>query len=153
VVGALDEPAHLLTAWLVLAAASSRTTAMRVLPWVLAGAVLLDLDHVPLFLGLDVTATQSGRPITHSLATVALLLAAALAVRPSRAALAGLAIGAGTQLLRDLCTGPGVPLFWPVSDADARLPYLSYLLVLLPLAGVATDRRLSGRAGGAAAGG
>ena len=31
-----------------------RTAALRLLPWVLAGAVLLDLDHVPLFLGLDV---------------------------------------------------------------------------------------------------
>jgi inner membrane protein len=153
VVGVLDEPAHLLTAWLVLAAASGRTTALRVLPWVLAGAVLLDLDHVPLFLGLDVTATQSGRPVTHSLATVAVLLAAALVVRPWRRPLTALAIGAGTHLLRDLCTGPGVPLSWPLSDADVRLPYLAYLLVLAALAGAAGVRRISGRAGGAAAGG
>jgi inner membrane protein len=153
VLGALDEPAHLLTAWLVLAAFSARTTALRLLPWVLAGAVLLDLDHVPLVLGLDVTATPSGRPVTHSLSTVAVLLVAALAVRRWRVALAGLAAGAATQLLRDLATGPGVPLFWPVLSVDVRLPYLMYLLVLLTLAGVATARRrgISGRTGAAAA--
>jgi inner membrane protein len=152
VLGVLDEPAHLLTAWLVLAAFSARTTALSALPWVLAGAVLLDLDHVPLFLGLDVTATQAGRPVTHSLTTVVVLLVAALAVRRRRVALAGLAVGATTQLLRDLCTGPGVPLFWPAASADVRLPYLSYLLVLVALTGVATARRVSGRAGGGGAG-
>ena len=153
VLGALDEPAHLLTAWLVLAAASARTTALRLLPWVLAGAVLLDLDHVPLFLGLDVTATQSGRPVTHSLTTVGVLLAASAAVRPWRTALAGLALGAATQLLRDLSTGPGVPLVWPALWADVRLPYLPYLLALLALAVAATARRLSAGAGGEAADG
>jgi inner membrane protein len=142
VLGVLDEPAHLLTAWLVLAAVTARTTALRFLPWVLAGAVLLDLDHVPLFLGLDVTATQSGRPVTHSLTTVAVLLLAALVVRRWRGALAGLALGAATQLLRDLSTGPGVPLFWPFVAVDVRLPYLSYLLVLVALAVAATARRL-----------
>ena len=153
VVGALDEPAHLLTAWLVLAACSARTTALRLLPWVLAGAVLLDLDHVPLFLGLDVTATQSGRPVTHSLTTVAVLLAASAAVHPWRTALAGLAVGAGTHLLRDLCTGPGVPLSWPALSVDVRLPYLAYQLVLVGLTVAAACRRVSGRAGGAAADG
>ena len=151
VLGLLDEPAHLLTAWLVLAAGTARTTALRILPWVLAGAVLLDLDHVPLFLGFDVTATQSGRPVPHSLTTVAVLLLAALVVRRWRAALAGLAAGVATQLLRDLSTGPGVPLFWPVLAADVRLPYLAYLLVLVTLVVTATARRISGRADGAAA--
>ena len=151
VLGLLDKPAHVLTAWLVLAALTARTTALRVLPWVLAGAVLLDLDHVPLFLGLAVTATASGRPVTHSLATVAVLLALGLAVRRRRSALAGLAVGAATQLLRDLSTGPGVPLLWPALSADVRLPYVCYLLVLVALTGAATVRRISGRAGGAAA--
>ena len=149
--GLLDEPAHLLTAWLVLAAVTARTTALGILPWVLAGAVLLDLDHVPLFLGFDVTATQSGRPVTHSLTTVAVLLLAALVVRRWRAALAGLAAGVATQLLRDLSTGPGVPLFWPVLATDVRLPYLAYVLVLVALVVAATTRRISGRADGAAA--
>ena len=152
VVGALDEPAHLLTAWLVLAAVTARTTALRLLPWVLAGAVLLDLDHVPLFLGFDVAATQSGRPVTHSLTTVAVLLAASLAVRRRRTSLAGLAAGAATQLLRDLFTGPGVPLWWPALSADVRLPYLGYLAMVGALTLAATLRRLPGRVSGPADG-
>jgi inner membrane protein len=154
VLGVLDEPAHLLTAWLVLATFSARTTALRLLPWVLAGAVLLDLDHVPVFLGLDVSATPSGRPVTHSLVTVAALLVAAVAVRRWRLPLTGLAVGTATQLLRDLCTGPGVPLFWPLG-ADVRLDYLPYALVLTALTVAATLRRLprrvSDRAAAAAA--
>ncbi len=150
VLGVLDEPAHLLTAWLVLATFSARTTALRLLPWVLAGAVLLDLDHVPVFLGLDVSATPSGRPVTHSLVTVAALLVAAAAVRRWRLPLTGLAVGTATQLLRDLCTGPGVPLFWPLG-ADVRLDYLAYVLVLTALVAAGTLRRVSDRAAAAAA--
>lgn len=161
VLGVLDEPAHLLTAWLAVAAVTARTTSLRSLPWVLAGAVLLDLDHVPLFLGVDaVAATPGGRPVTHSLATLAVLLLAAAAVRRWRLPLVGFAAGAATQLVRDLSTGPGVPLFWPLAPDSIRLPYLPYLLVLVALTGVAVARRwfgnrprVSGRAGGAAAGG
>ena len=149
---ALDEPAHLLTAWLVLAAATARLSGLRVLPWVLAGAVLLDLDHVPLYLGLDVSVTPWGRPVSHSLLTVALLLLGAAAVRRWRVPLAGLAVGVATQLLRDLATGPGVPLLWPALAQDVRLRYLPYAVVLAALAAVAAARRLSGRAAGAAAG-
>ncbi len=67
--------------------------------------------------------------------------------------LAALAIGAGTQLLRDLSTGPGVPLLWPLADGDVRLPYWPYVVVLAALTAVATVRRLSARAAGAAAAG
>ena len=151
-VAALDEAAHLLTAWLVLAAVTARTSALPVLPWVLAGAVLLDLDHVPLYLGMDVSLTPGGRPVSHSLLTVALLLAGAAAVRRWRVPLAGLAVGVATQLLRDLATGPGVPLLWPALAADLRLPYPAYAVVVTVLAAGATVRRLSGRATGAAAG-
>ena len=149
---ALDEPAHLLTAWLVLAAVTARPAGLPVLPWILAGAVLLDLDHVPLYLGLDVAASPGGRPVTHSLLTVAVLLAAAAAVRRARLPLAGFALGVATQLLRDLATGPGVPLLWPVLDGSVRVPYQPYAVVLVALAAVATARRLSDPAAGAAAG-
>lgn len=149
---ALDEPAHLLTAWLVLAAATARTAGLRLLPWVLAGAVLLDLDHVPLYLGADIAVSPGGRPVTHSLLTVAVLLAGAAAIRRWRVPLAGLAFGVATQLLRDLATGPGVPLLWPALVEDLRMPYLPYALVLVALAVAATARRLTGRAAGAATG-
>ena len=150
VVGVLDEPAHLLTAWLVLAAATARTTVLRLTPWVLAASVLIDLDHVPLYLGADVAATPGGRPVTHSLLTVLVLLAAAGTVRRWRVPLAGLAVGAGSHLLRDLSTGPGVPLLWPALDGDVRLPYWPYLLVLVALTAMAGARRFSAR--GASAG-
>jgi len=151
VVGLLDEPAHLLTAWLALAACSPRTARLRLLPWVLLGAVAIDLDHVPLYLGADgITADGGGRPVTHSLLTVAVLLAlAVVAGRP----LSGLAAGVGLHLARDLATGPGVPLLWPMDSSDVRIPYLPYLLFLVVLTLVATGRRISASATGAAAAG
>jgi inner membrane protein len=84
-VAVLDESAHLLTAGLTVAAIHPRTTSKPALLWVLAGSVLLDLDHVPMYLGLDVSAGHSGgRPVTHSLATVAGLIGSAAAVRRLR---------------------------------------------------------------------
>lgn len=142
VVGLLDEPAHLLTAWLFVAACTGRTARLRVLPWLLAGSVLLDLDHVPLFLGAEwIAATPGGRPVTHSLITIVLLLTASAMVRPWRLPLAGVAAGTATQLVRDLSTGPGIPLFWPLLDGDVRLPYLPYLGILVALAVAATILR------------
>jgi inner membrane protein len=142
--GVLDESAHLLTAWLALAALTARTTALPGWPWVLAGAMLLDLDHVPLILGAEwVAATAGGRPVTHSLTTVVVLLTAATTCRGWRIPLIGLAAGAALHLARDIATGPGVPLFWPFAPDDTRLPYWPYLLVLGALATLAVVRRLS----------
>ena len=151
VLGLLDEPAHLLTAWLAVAAWSSRTVRVRLLPWVLLGAVAIDVDHIPLYLGADgITADGDGRPVTHSLLTVAVLLAAALVAGHP---LLGLAAGVGLHLVRDLATGPGLPLLWPVADADVRVPYLPYLVLLVVLTLIATGRRISAPATGAAGAG
>ena len=132
--GLLDEPAHLLTAWLLLVALLPRRR-RDVLPWALLGAVAIDLDHVPLYLWGVGTATLEGRPVTHSLAFAAvLLLAAALATRmPGRRAavpVAGLAVGVLLHLVRDVATGPGVPLVWPVRDASVLMPYPVYAALL-----------------------
>jgi inner membrane protein len=135
VVALLDEPAHLLTAWLVLGVLPRRTRPPR--PWVLLGAVAIDVDHVPLYLWHVGTATENGRPVTHGLLTVLLLLAAALAVRRLRAPLTGLACGVTMHLVRDLATGPGVPLVWPLSPASVLVPYGPYA-ALLCVAAVAT---------------
>jgi inner membrane protein len=141
--GVLDESAHLLTAWLALAALTARTTALPGWPWVLAGAVFIDLDHVPLFLGAEwVAATAGGRPVTHSLTTVVVLLTAATTCRGWRMPLIGLAAGVALHLARDIATGPGVPLFWPLAADDTRLPYWPYLVVLVALATLAVVRRL-----------
>lgn len=129
VVGLLDEPAHLLTAALVLLALPPRFWQPDG-GWVLLGSVALDIDHVPLFLGDPGFAVDGGRPPTHSLVTVLVLLLGAAAVPKLRRALGGLALGAGLHLLRDVATGPGIPLLWPLTRAAVAVPYLAYLTLL-----------------------
>jgi inner membrane protein len=143
VTAVLDEPAHLLTAGLLLAAVLP-WRARAVAPWALAGAVLIDLDHLPFYLWGALTSEDAGRPVTHSLAAAAALTAAA-AVAPGRlrAALSGLALGVGLHLVRDLATGPGVPLWWPVEDDGVLVPYAWYALVLGIATAVAVGRQLS----------
>jgi inner membrane protein len=146
VVGLLDEPAHLLTAWLALAAlglAGLRGRPSALLPWVLVGSVALDADHVPLYLWGEPVAHQGSRPVTHAAVTVVvLLLVAALPRARLRTAAVGLAAGVALHLLRDVATGPGVPLLWPLDPVDVRLPYAAYLAVVVVAAGVAVLRGL-----------
>jgi inner membrane protein len=132
----LDEPAHLLTAWLVLWGLCGRR--LRDLwPWALAASVLIDVDHVPLYLWPDVVSSDGGRPITHCL-LVALLAAAAGAASPRvRTPAWGVAVGLLLHLFRDLFSAPGVPLFWPVDASGVRLPYALYAAVLGVLVAVA----------------
>lgn len=127
-VALFDWPAHLLTAWLLLTAAGVRSG--RLLSSALAGAVLIDLDHVPLYLGADVTA-GGGRPVTHSLTTVLVLLAVAGAWPSQRSRIAGLAVGVGLHLVRDIALGPGVPLLWPLVAQSSRVAWTTYLGVLV----------------------
>src|SRR4051812_25317841 len=89
VAGLLDEPAHLLTAWLVLIAVTGART--RSWPWVLLGVVAIDVDHIPLYLWGGPVADGGGRPVTHSLLTVLVLLAVAIAIPRGRAVSGGLA--------------------------------------------------------------
>ena len=137
VVGLLDEPAHLLTAWLVLAALLPDRHG-DLLPWALLGAVVIDVDHVPLYLW-GVGAADGGRPVTHSLSTVVLLLVLSTG-RRLRTPVLGLALGVPLHLTRDLFTGPGVPLFWPTSDANLLLPYPVYAGLLCVVTAVVVMR-------------
>ena len=131
--GPRDETAHLLTAWLFLAAVVPGDR-RRFRAWVLAGAVLLDLDHIPLYLWEVGAAAPNGRPVTHGLATVLLLLAGAALVRRLRTPLLGLALGVALHLVRDTAEGPGIPLLWPLSPASVQVPYAVYLAVVVALA-------------------
>jgi inner membrane protein len=141
--GVLDEPAHLLTAWLLLGAFAVRS-ASRVQLWALAGAVAIDIDHVPLYFWGEPVAASGGRPVTHSLATVAVLLGMATVAR-LRPAVVGLAVGVLLHMVRDLATGPGVPLLWPLSGASVEVRYPWYVAVLTIAAAVALRaRRRSG---------
>lgn len=148
VVGGLDEPAHLLTAAVLLTAAGGRRVWTRTtfVLSALVGAVAIDLDHIPLYLGVPGVAVHGGRPFTHSLATAAVLAAAGLAVPRRRRLLLGLATGVLLHLVRDLGTGPGVPLLWPLSDMVVRVPYVAYAGVLAALATVAGARLAPTRA-------
>lgn len=140
VLGLLDEPAHLATAWLFLAAflpVQARTTWL----WALIGAVAIDVDHVPLYLWHVGAADPNSRPVTHSLATVVLLVViAAVASHRLRAPLLGVALGTVLHFVRDLAEGPGVPLLWPFDATNVTLPHGTYLLVLAVVAGAAAAR-------------
>jgi inner membrane protein len=139
VIGLLDEPAHLLTAWITLCAvAGSHQPAWR---WVFLGAVAIDVDHIPLYVWGD-AAAAGGRPVTHSLITAVVLLALSPVVPRSDAALRWLGVGVILHFVRDLATGPGVPLLWPVTREPVLLPYRVYLFVLVALAAVAVGRRV-----------
>jgi len=147
---ALDEPAHVATAALALLAAGVSLRALRHRGWVvttLAAAVLIDLDHVPLYLGAEWIA-PSGRPLTHSLATPLVLLAIAAPLRGAvRRVVLATALGVGLHLVRDIATGPGVPLWWPLDWRSVRLPYPWYAAAVVGL-GVISITRIASRTRG-----
>jgi inner membrane protein len=129
--GLLDEPAHLATAGLLVLAIAPERRAFVVSA--LVAAVALDLDHVPEEFGADLLTRSTTRPVTHSLAGLALAGGlVALSRRP--AIVAGVACGIGSHLLRDLATGGGIPLLWPLTDKEFQLPYAVYLAAVLALA-------------------
>jgi inner membrane protein len=129
VMGLLDESAHLITAALVLGSVP-RAVVRSVWPWVLIGAVAIDVDHLPLYLGAREFAVDGGRPPSHSLGVVLLLLAGA--ARPAlRKPLLGLAGGGILHIVRDMATGPGVPLLWPLLPENFLLPYPVYVALMI----------------------
>jgi hypothetical protein len=165
--GVLDEVCHLATAVVCLDAARwrwretspqflgrrSRSVACfagpgpaKFLLGALSGAVLIDIDHVPLdLLSSDILTAGTPRPYTHSLATMLVLIAVAGLLRRRRGAtaVAGLAVGVGLHLLRDVATGP-VALWWPVSADGLQVGYGWYAagMALVTIAGaLRRDRR------------
>jgi inner membrane protein len=125
--GLTDWAAHLGTAVLVLAVLPRVTRPFVI--GALLGAVLIDLDHIPRYLGSDIITAGTPRPYTHSLLTLALLsLAAWRSSGIWRVRLAGAALGLVTHLVRDMAEpgASGVSLLWPLTDKPARLPYVAY---------------------------
>ena len=140
VFGLFDEIGHLATVWVLLVALlPDRYRAL--VPWTLSGAVLLDLDHVPLYAWDVGVADPEGRPITHSLTFVLVLLALSRLPGRTRTPLSGLALGVLLHLVRDVVTGPGVSLFWPIAETSVVLPYPLYVGVLCLAAAWAVLRR------------
>ena len=145
---ALDEPAHLSTALLVLLAVAGPTSLVRHRRFTVAALVMsmaIDLDHIPLYAGVP-HIDDGGRPYSHSLSTVLVLGPAAAAFRLWRPVLAGMATGVALHFVRDASTGPGLVLFWPGSFETVRLSYALYLWVLVAVTVIATVRALRQRA-------
>ena len=129
ITGIVDESAHLLTAS-ILVAALPLPRDERFLRGALAGAVLIDLDHLPGEVGSALLTRGAGRPLPHSLPTVAVLLACALPLSAaSRPFFLGAAVGVLTHFLRDMATG-GAPLRWPRDKRRVTIPYGAYPALL-----------------------
>jgi inner membrane protein len=139
--GPVDEVAHLCTAALgLLVLARFIDAPRRFYVAALIASVAIDLDHIPLYLGL--LGNEGQRPVTHSLSTVALFAAAAVASRRHRAILAGAAAGLVLHFARDIAEGyPGVLVFWPLQDTSWMVSYRWFvgLVALLTAARLVLD--------------
>ncbi len=133
--GLVDLPAHLATcAIALLALGSLRAPPARA--FVLAAlsvSVLLDVDHIPQYLGTRALTGTLPRPYAHTLLFLALVTVAACFARreAARTVLLGAAFGIGAHLFRDLSTGPGVAVLWPFSSGSIQMAYVLYAGALL----------------------
>ena len=120
--GVFDHPAHLGTAGLIALNGPHRSR-----KWTLgfvAGALLPDVDHVPLALRARERSAEDPRPVSHCLLAVAPVAALAAFTQSER--LNGAATGMLAHFARDLGVGSGVPLLWPASRRSLRVPYAVY---------------------------
>jgi hypothetical protein len=129
--GPVDEVAHLSTAALgLLVLARFIAAPRRFYVAALVASVAIDVDHIPRYLGL--LGFQAERPVTHSLSTVAVFVAAAAASRRHRAVLAGVATGLVLHFARDIAEGyPGVRVFWPLQEASWMVSYRWFLVMIV----------------------
>jgi len=133
--GPLDEVAHLATAALGLLVVACLVDApRRFYVAALIASVAIDLDHIPLYLGL--LGDNGQRPVTHSLATVAVFAVAAVASRRHRAVLAGVVTGLLLHFARDMAEGPpGVRILWPLQGQAWTLSYGWFLGMIIVFTG------------------
>jgi len=123
IVGPLDWAAHLATALLLLANLR-RPLPLATVSAALLAVVALDVDHLPGYLGADFLTTGTPRPYPHSALTVIVALAAAAALRGTGRRIAlGIAVGVVAHLLRDVASGGGVALLWPLSADGVRISF------------------------------
>lgn len=131
--GLVDEPAHLAIAALgLLVLACFIEVPGRFYVAALIASVAIDLDHIPLFLGL--LGNQHQRPVTHSLTTVVVVAGAAVVSRRHRALLAGAATGLVLHFARDIAEGPpGVRMLWPIQDTAWTASFWWFLGMIISL--------------------
>jgi len=134
--GPLDEVAHLATAALgLLVLACFLDVPRRFYIAALVASVAIDLDHIPEYLGL--LGPYTGRPFTHSLATVAVFAGGAAVSRRHRAVLAGAAVGLLLHFARDIAEGPpGVRMLWPFQNTEWTASYWWFLGMIIVFASV-----------------
>ena len=138
--GPLDGIAHLLTTLLAFWALGSRASRRFLVPALIA-SVAIDLDHVPGELGATWLTAGTPRPYTHSLLTIAVVLAIAVFWRHRRDLLLGVAIGLASHFFRDLGEGnSGVSLLWPFSYHAFQYPHGVYLGAMTVLVFIAAAR-------------
>jgi inner membrane protein len=137
-IGALDEVAHLATTSMVLLATRDpswlreRRADVRA---ALASTVLIDMDHIRPPTGSS-SVFRGGRPFTHSLATVVTALAGS-GVAPTnrwKQRLAATATGLALHFGRDVATGRGMMLWWPVSSEAVKVHYCYYAVACVAAA-------------------
>lgn len=135
--GPLDEIAHFLTALLLLQLLPARPRARFAGPALFA-SVAIDVDHIPQYLGHRFLTIGTARPYGHSLLTVVVLLALALALSRHRRICTGLALGVLLHFIRDLGEGgsSAVSLLWPLSDHGFAYPHAAYLGLIAAVAAV-----------------
>ncbi len=134
--GPLDETAHLLTMLIVLWALPPRVRQRFGVP-ALAASVLIDVDHVPQYLGFRFLTQGTPRPYPHSLLTLAVVLLLALAWKRRRDLFLAIALGLVIHFWRDLSeSGSGVALLWPLTNRSFSLSQGSYLVVMAAVVAV-----------------
>lgn len=137
---ALDEPAHVATAVVVLVAIGRSDSVF--LRSALVASVAIDVDHLPAQLGTQAFTAGTPRPYTHSLlGVIAIAAVAAVAVRRADVG-AGVLVGLLAHLARDVATASGIAALWPFTDAPARIPYAPYFAAVAGVAALATARNL-----------
>jgi inner membrane protein len=134
--GPLDETAHLLTMLIVLWALPPRMRQRFGVP-ALAASVLIDVDHMPQYLGFRFLTQGTPRPYPHSLLTLAVVLLLALAWKRRRDLFLAIALGLVIHFWRDLSeSGSGVALLWPLTNRSFNLSQGSYLAVMAAVVAV-----------------
>ena len=131
--GPVDEAAHVATTALGLLVVGCFVTApRRFYVAALVASVAIDLDHLPLYIGMG---SEGARPVTHSLATVVVVLVAAWLRPRNRAVLVGVAVGLVLHFTRDITEGvPGVRMLWPLDQnawTGSRAQFIAIVLTLM----------------------
>lgn len=148
----LDELAHALTTLVAVWSLGPRVQQRLLVPALIA-SVVIDVDHIPGRLGVDWLTAGTQRPYTHSLLTILVIIALALACRRWRDPLLGVAAGLALHFWRDMGEpSSGVALLWPLSDHSFRACHWEYTAAMVACVLLGAVRLRSGAGHGWKAG-